>query len=412
MPANGTARYLVRAQAGQSMTLKLATPQGKAILVVTGVNGTVLVPERLNLVEWTGQLPLMQDYVIDVKPVGGNATYSLQVTIPPLETPTPEPSSPPKRISFAPGGTSSTAQGNLAANAIDTYVLRAFAGQTMTVIVTSTQTKMLLSISGADGQPYKTMGAGTSSFSMQLPATQDYFIAIATETGAPANYNLQISIPPIATPDPRAQPKRISFAPGGTSATVQGTLTDVPDLYVLRALASQIMSVVAWASPGQVSLMIYAADGTILLPDSARATSATGNLPATQDYFIQVRSVGPSAMYTMQVTIPPLNLEPKRITFPAGGTSTSIDGTIAPNMIARYVVRALAGQTMTVKLSSVRASIYLRVWSADGEILIPDSADLTNWVGKLPANQDYIIDVWSAANTDAGYQVQITIPPK
>jgi hypothetical protein len=303
VPVNGTDRYVLNAQAGQTISLNLTTAQGQAVLAVSGVNGTVLVPDRLGLVQWNGQLPLSQDYVVDVKTVGSaSATYTLQVTIPPLGSPTPPPQTPPKRIQFAPGSTSASLSGTLAANTIDQYVLRVLAGQTLSVNVSSTQAKMLLSIAGADGQPYKTMGAGTSNFSFVVPATQDYFIAIATETGTPANYTVQVTIPPLS-----AEPTRISFAPGGTSAMVQGTLAAFGlNAYVIRAQAGQTMTVNLTTNPaGKGFLVIYGADGDVLISDHAGAQTWSGVLRTTQDYNIHVRTGDTAASYTMQVTIPP-----------------------------------------------------------------------------------------------------------
>jgi hypothetical protein len=49
-------------------------------------------------------------------------------------------------------------------------------------------------------------------------------------------------VPPIATPTPASQPVRISFPPGGTTASVTGSLGEMGQgVYVLRALANQLM---------------------------------------------------------------------------------------------------------------------------------------------------------------------------
>ncbi len=124
-------------------------------------------------------------------PVGA-ATESATPTATPVANPTP------RRVQFPAGGTSVTFQGNLALNGMDRYVLRALANQAMTVNVTS-QAHMLLQVSGADGNPLKTYGAGSSNWSGVLPATQDYIIGIATEDGSAASYTVQIIIPPLAT---------------------------------------------------------------------------------------------------------------------------------------------------------------------------------------------------------------------
>lgn len=113
-------------------------------------------------------------------------------------TPTATLGVPARRVQFATGAITSTIQGNLTANKIDYYVLRALGGQTMTVVATSTQGNVLLQISGADGNPLKSMAVGGPRWSGVLPSTQDYVIAISSESGAPASYTLQITIPPLA----------------------------------------------------------------------------------------------------------------------------------------------------------------------------------------------------------------------
>lgn len=80
-------------------------------------------------------------------------------------------------------------------NGIDQYVLRALAGQTMTINAFSKQANLLLEISGADGQPLKTFGGGSSNWSRVLPKTQDYVIKIATDNGGTAIYTLLVAIP-------------------------------------------------------------------------------------------------------------------------------------------------------------------------------------------------------------------------
>ena len=121
--------------------------------------------------------------------------------------------------------------------------------------------------------------------------------------------------PPTAAPTPLAQPtvppapaaKRITFATGGISATVSGTTRAVDvDHWVIAALGGQTMSVNLIVPPGgQAALVIYGADGTVLISDHASAMQWNGPLPKTQDYFIDVKPETGAVSYTLQVTIPP-----------------------------------------------------------------------------------------------------------
>ncbi|MBI5035187.1 MAG: hypothetical protein HZB51_32070 [Chloroflexi bacterium] len=216
----------------------------------------------------------------------------------------------PRRIRFQPGASAATVQGTLAINAMNSFVLRAFAGQTMTVSVYSNQAHMLLQIAGTDGNPLKTFGAGSSSWSGILPTTQDYSIGIITENGAPATYTLHVSISPLATATPIiSQPKRIQFAPGAISATIRSAVApNAMDRYVLRALAGQTMIVNVSSYELQMYLAIHGADGTVL--KAAGAVNWSGRLPTTQDYYLTISTPdGAPASYTLQVTIPQVTIQ-------------------------------------------------------------------------------------------------------
>ncbi|MBI5031000.1 MAG: hypothetical protein HZB51_10770 [Chloroflexi bacterium] len=243
---------------------------------------------------------------------------------------TTNPPSSPKRIAFPPGGTSATLQGSLAPNGMDNYILRALAGQTMTVNVLTSKVPLLLQITGVDGNPLKTFGAGSSNWSGILPTTQDYVIGIIAENASAATYALQITIPPLATPTPgNSPPKRIAFPPGGTSATLEGNL--VPngiDSFILRALAGQTMTVNAFSKQANLLLEISGADGNPLKTFGAGSSNWSGVLPRTEDYVIKIATENSgAAIYTLLVTIPPIapstDSQPKRIQFAQGATSAT-----------------------------------------------------------------------------------------
>ena len=136
---------------------------------------------------------------------------------------------------------------------------------------------------------------------------------------------------------------RISFPPGGTSAQVWGQVfPGGANRYVLRVMAGQTMAVSVTSSQpgmpaqGNLFLVIWGADGTVLLSDHAGATSWQGTVPLTQDYSIDVRSVAPVPIaYTLHVTIPPLAPKPPptpqavRISFLPGATSAQVSGQVA-----------------------------------------------------------------------------------
>ncbi len=351
-------------------------------------------------------------------PPPGTPTLAPQ---PPTTAPqsTANPAAQAKRINFQPGGTVATLQGNLTPNGIDRYVLRALAGQTMTVNFAPSAENLTLQISGADGSVLASGAAHISTWSGLLTSTQDYFITVLSNAAAPAAYTLQVTILPLGfTPAPD-EPRRIAFPPGGTTATIQGaTATPGQDRFVLRALAGQTMLVSITAPQGPAIVIIYGADGDVLISDHAGATSWSGQLRTTQDYFIDTRSVGNAVVpFTLTVTIPPPGAEaptptPKRISFLPGGTTAIMQSALASNDIDRWVLRALAGQTMTVNTATTQGQVILIIWGVqDGNVLISDHAGATSWTGQLPTTEDYYIDVRSVGSVTANYTLQVTIPP-
>ncbi len=212
----------------------------------------------------------------------------------------------PQRIEFSSGSTKATIQGNLAPKGMDSYVVQVLAGQSLSANIAS-QAKVLLQISGADGSPLKTYGAGGASWSGTVPTTQDYMIGITTEDGSAASYILVVATGTLATlPAQQAAPRRIQFPPGGITSTVQGNLgTNGLDVHVLRALAGQTMTVDVTASQPML-LAVSGADGSVLKSSGAGGSGWTGVLPTTQDYMIAVSAAtGAPTSYTLQITIPP-----------------------------------------------------------------------------------------------------------
>ena len=151
---------------------------------------------------------------------------------------------------------------------------------------------------------------------------------------APATVN-----PTAAVLDANA-PQRILFPFGATSTTLTGDLIAAEsDQYVLRALAGQTLGVDLAFTEGQAILVVWGADGNVLLSDHAEVSNFQQELPATQDYFIQVkgRPEG-NTVYSMTVTIPSPNADIKRIAFPAGSTSATVMGQLGPAGSDQYVL--------------------------------------------------------------------------
>ena len=86
IPADRTRHFVIRALGGQTMSVDTTATQGQIITIVFGADGTVLQTDHAGVPDFTGTLPSTQDYLIDLRAVGGvPASVTIDVTIPPPE---------------------------------------------------------------------------------------------------------------------------------------------------------------------------------------------------------------------------------------------------------------------------------------------------------------------------------------
>ncbi len=415
----GSDRYVLRASAGQTLSLSVFADNNQAVVVVWGADGTVLLSDHASASQWSGPLPSTQDYYLDVRNVGSDgAYYTLQVAVPPTPAPAPDPD--PQRIRFSRGGSSATVQGQLPGLASDRYVLNVQAGQTLQADISSGNGQVNLAIWGADGTVLISDHADAPGWSGPAPSSQDYLISVINTGYDWTGYSLRVVVPPGPAPQPTPVPQptsqRIQFPSGGSSATVQGSLgQDGVDRWLLRAQAGQTLSAVLSANNGQAMLVIWGADGTVLLSDHAGATQWSGSLPSTQDYIIDVHNWGAATGYALTVTVPPAprpQPAPQRIRFARGATYATVQGVVESGGARSYILGAAAGQTLSAALSADSPQAYITISGADGAVLISDHAGATRWSGPLPSTQDYIITVLNSGPSSTGYSLLVTIPPR
>lgn len=280
---NGTVRYVLRAAQGQQMTLTLTAPPAEVGLRVSGPTG--LLKEVDASPTFGTILPATGDYFVDVVSLLGafDKAYTLTVSI--VTPPQPQ---PPQRISFAPGATSATVNGTINAGGVVDYVLRAAAGQTMTVNIISPNGDVLLTVVSPSGIPLKRSADDSPFWTGTLPEDGDYNLK-AVSVGAATTYTLEVSVVSGSQPPQPAEPVRISFAPGATSATVSGVVAmNGTAAYVLRAAQGQTMSITVAGPQDEIALRVTGPTG--LLKDDL-ALTWSGVLPATGDYYIDLVSV-------------------------------------------------------------------------------------------------------------------------
>jgi hypothetical protein len=76
-------QYILGARAGQKMAVHITSPRNRAKFDVylRGDRSVLANSAAEDTTDWEGELPESGDYVISVYSVGGNARYTLEVTI-------------------------------------------------------------------------------------------------------------------------------------------------------------------------------------------------------------------------------------------------------------------------------------------------------------------------------------------
>jgi hypothetical protein len=217
----------------------------------------------------------------------------------PRPTATPGPQSGATRIRFQTGAISATVSGQLGPQGSRLYVLRASAGQLMEVTVVSSSSGLSFAIWGEDGTVLKQHAENRAE--CVLPSSQDYFVALYSG-GQAASYHLTVMI----GPREGSALTRIRFAPGATSAVLEGRLeSGACAYYVLGALAGQRMEV--QVTPGEVvGLEVLGQDGS-LWGSGPAGILVIEQLLQTGDYYLTLctPSWADATRYTLEVTIPP-----------------------------------------------------------------------------------------------------------
>ncbi len=179
-----TRSFVAQVGAGQILMTSVYSPNNDVFLRIIAANGQILLDSGMGIgqTSWQGRIFVTQDITIQVIARNSATNFTLSLTIPEI-------------IQFDPGAVSATRAYPIAARDVHTFTLRALAGQTMAVWVTSTNGVVLLGIYGyEDGQPYKRSSVGDPQYTFELPLTQDYVIQVVSASDTPADFNLQVVV--------------------------------------------------------------------------------------------------------------------------------------------------------------------------------------------------------------------------
>jgi hypothetical protein len=253
-----------------------------------------------------------------------------------------------------------------------------------------------LSNPGIQGTPFQPLGLRSGSLTpVANDANTGALMQNACTTGVPA-----------PTPTPVPTWTRLSFAAGATSGGASGSLAaGAAREFRVRAGANQIMFVDVTAPNNDVFVEVFGVTGgQALVRLAERRAHWQGTLPSSQDYLVRVVSTGAAASnFALKVTIP------RRISFAAGATGATLPGTVAAGTQNTYLVRALAGQTLTATITSSGQPVWVGVYGlGDSKAVAAVTPGITSVSGKLPATQDYLIHAVPSGAT-AGYTLVVTI---
>ncbi len=405
--------YQLAAFAGQSMrldtsngTLTVISPSGTPLVRGTVTAQSVQTFEQL--------LPESGTYMIDVSGLGadtGTLDYTLTVSI----TGEPDRSTEdnPERIRFQRGATAAIIIGEVGDGSSESYVINAFRDQLMKI----TLDNATLTVIAPSGEPL-VRGTVTAepvlNFDRSLPESGDYILRVSAPVGADAiGYTLTVSV----IGDIRGTaplPQRIRFASGATSAQLTGEVTFTqPDTYVLEVFSGQTLDVRVM----DALLTLVSPSGEPLARAQAGAQQVTGHiLTESGNYTLQVSVLedGPTVAYTLDVSVtgtPERAASGERIRFQTGATNTQVRGTVTASTQNTYLLRAGAGQMMTLALSDAS----LTVVSPSGMPLIRGDVIAEPAQGfelELPETGDYTLIVSVPADSPSvAYTLDVSVTP-
>jgi hypothetical protein len=260
-------------------------------------------------------------------------------------------------------------------------------------------------IAGVDGTVLVSgnVATGPTLGPISLPSTQDYLITVVETNGQSARYQMTVKIPAAMppTPTPEVETIRLNFAPGATIGTVESTIPAQSSRQVIvRVGVGQWMEAMVPPQQG-IEISVAGSDGAVL--QQGGGPVFRGVVPTTQDYIVTLVNVGGTTSYRMTVTIP------VRISFVQGRTRATVRGQLLPSMTDRYVIRALAGQMMTINAPTTSGQVTVAVYGVNGPVLENQDTDGYDFTATLPSTQDYRIDVQALGGASATYALDITI---
>jgi hypothetical protein len=196
--------------------------------------------------------------------------------------------------------------------------------------------------------------------------------------------------------------RSVAFTPAGKLLTASKTVDDIPvalgeyEAVAILARAQQLLGPLPPAAAVTAPAAETAAATATVMPQATTPSDAEAKPAAVEP---PVAEAKPAAEQ-------PAEEAANRIRFGAGKATTQVKGTLPASGTRDFVVRAKAGQLLTLSLEGAATAVF-GVYSSRGEIV----TDLTNWSSKLPRDGDYTIKVGQAkgATTSGDFVMTVTL---
>jgi hypothetical protein len=101
--------------------------------------------------------------------------------------------------------------------------------------------------------------------------------------------------------------------------------------------------------------------------------------------------------------------ETTKVRFPANRTGVTLASTLPANETHTYLVRAQQDQHLIAEIFSPRNDLVLALYSQTGVLIAPEPSAASYDLWRLPANQEYRLQVIGASQA-SDYQLVINIP--
>ena len=101
---------------------------------------------------------------------------------------------------------------------------------------------------------------------------------------------------------------------------------------------------------------------------------------------------------------------PRPVRFPPGESGTWVTGAVARGEVARYELRARAGQRMALRVEAAEGNVVFQVIGPDGRTLpgTTEAEEARDWAGDLPRTGPYVI-VIGATRGGAEFRLSVSI---